>query len=831
MRHIFYQMRLRTIALSLLAVAASCSSPFPEAGVPYGLAVHRKADIGNVRYALSFDIAADTDADIPASETVSFDLRRRDDVFMDMRGFDIKALKVNGKPVEAEVMQEHLKLPRRLLSAGSNSVDISFTAGNQSLNRRDGFLYTLLVPDRARTLFPCFDQPDMKARYTLSLSLPDGWTAVSNTAVESVEGNTMHFRETEPLSSYLFSFVAGEFQCVTCDGISTGGQAVHLYHRETDPAKVAQCGEILALVRRSLDWLEDYTGMPYPFAKYDLIVLPDFQYGGMEHTGATLYNERRIFLGEAPTTEELVGRASLIAHETAHMWFGDYVTMKWFNDVWTKEVFANFFASKMVRPLYPDVNHTLNDLRTLYAPAYSEDRTVGSNAIQRPLDNLSSAGLIYCNIIYDKAPVMMGMLEKKLGQDAFRSGIRRYLEKFAYSNATWDDLIDIFSEEASFDVSEWSRVWVKERGMPVFDAGIDGGCVKVTQTDPFSQGNRWQEDISYLLVGDSTYTCTAVFSGDGEYLADAPFKVDHVIPNVDGTGYGWFRLSQDEALWIQEQWHQLDDTARMSTLMTLYENVWHRDLDASAFVAWICSELRGERNRLISGAMMEYAASASQWCHEVPEFENVLRETAADGKADHELRLLAFRTLMTHCDSCCDELLSIWKDMRPYGGLVLGERDYTSMAYQLMLRFPEQASQIRSEQASRIVNPDRKDAFMYVSQACSPEKAERDAFFKTLLSAETRGPESRVKDALTLLNSPLRYPESLEYITPALEALGEVQRTGDIFFPASWCGCLLSGHVSPEASAALKDFIHKNGDMSPLLMTKVLQRGGWLLQQ
>ena len=110
----------------------------------------------------------------------------------------------------------------------------------------------------------------------------------------------------------------------------------------------------------ALEWQEEYTQIPYPFAKYDLIILPGFQFGGMEHTGATLYTDGRMFLNENPTLIELLVRSSLIAHETSHMWFGVIVTMEWFNDVWTKEVFANYYASQMIEPLFPEVNHSLN---------------------------------------------------------------------------------------------------------------------------------------------------------------------------------------------------------------------------------------------------------------------------------------------------------------------------------------------------------------------------------------------------------------------------------------------------------------------------------------
>lgn len=216
---------------------------------------------------------------------------------------------------------------------------IEFTANDQSLNRRDEFLYTLLVPDRARTLFPCFDQPDMKSLFTLSLEVPSscrrsptggragGFDIRRQAQADFFPGNGT------PLSTYLFSFVAGK---LTRETYSRDGRNISIYHRETDPKKVAQCSDIASEVFDALEWQEEYTQIPYPFAKYDLIILPGFQFGGMEHTGATLYTDGRMFLNENPTLNERLARSSLIAHETSHMWFGDFVTMEWFNDVWTK---------------------------------------------------------------------------------------------------------------------------------------------------------------------------------------------------------------------------------------------------------------------------------------------------------------------------------------------------------------------------------------------------------------------------------------------------------------------------------------------------------------
>ena len=217
-----------------------------------------------------------------------------------------------------------------------------------------------------------------------------------------------------------------------------------MFHRETDAAKVARNREaIFDLHAAALAWLEQYTGIPYPWGKFDFLLVPSFQFGGMEHAGAIFYNASGLLLDQSATQNQLLGRASVIAHETAHMWFGDLVTMRWFNDVWMKEVFANFMAAKIVNPSFPAINHELRFLYSNYPTAYDVDRTAGTNAIRQPLDNLDEAGTLYGAIIYQKAPIVMRQLERILGETPFRDGLREYLRGHSFGNATWPDLVTL----------------------------------------------------------------------------------------------------------------------------------------------------------------------------------------------------------------------------------------------------------------------------------------------------------------------------------------------------------------------------------------------------
>lgn len=838
-------MRLKSIIalfLALPALMCGCSGgdiPAVESGVSLALAEFRSGMLSDVRYSLSFSIPESLDQRVVGRETLSFSLKRRAPLQLDFReGRDaVIGLKVNGSECPVDYREEHIVLPGRVLVKGNNTVEVAFISGDRSLNRNEGYLYTLFVPDRARTVFPCFDQPDLKGRFSLMLEVPASWEAVANGPRQAVdvsgERKTVSFKETPPLSTYLFAFAAGEWQKETR---MRKGEPMSVYYRETDPAKTAQIDEIFSQVFQSLDWLEAYTDIPCPFEKYDFVIVPGFQFGGMEHPGAILFNDRRMFLGETPTTTEKLSRIELIAHETSHLWFGDGVTMRWFNDVWTKEVYANYFGAKISTPLYPEVNVPLRDFKNFNIPAYAEDRTAGTNAIRQQLPNLSSAGLVYGNIVYDKAPVVMRMLSNLLGDEAFRDGIREYLRTYMYGNADWNDLIAILDKRTPVDLREWSRVWVEEKGMPIIRYSLDGnGILTVRQEDPLGRGLVWPQEITF---GDGNgYTLAQkVWSDAPEVSVKLPEGVEGpLFPDPEAGAYGWFQLDESASRVAAEALPSFPRAeTRLSLLATLYENALRGKLEPAFFADVLEKTLRSEKDPLVSGVAASYLNSLSIHGPLAGSelLENLLYEVCSDLSIPGENRLTAFRSLaeVFRTDGVRQVLWTVFREGKGYKGLQLNVRDYMILAYELAVRYPERCEEIRTIQEQRIENPDLLREFRFVYRSVSPEKDVRDALFTSLLEAENRSVEPWTASVLSYLNHPLRQREALAYIRPGLEELPEIQQTGDIFFPKNWCVSLLRGHDSPEAAAEVKSFLQDNPDFPALLKGKLLQSADHLLR-
>ena len=234
---------------------------------------------------------------------------------------------------------------------------------------------------------PVFDQPDLKARWRLVLNVPADWIAVSNgteTGRVDAAGDHVGLIFDETHADLDLSLRVRRRQVPRSRRPSaTAARSGCSIARRTPPRSRATARRSSTCTRARSTWLEDYTAIPYPFGKFDFVLIPSFQFGGMEHPGAVFYNANGLLLDESATQNQFLGRASLISHETAHMWFGDLVTMKWFNDVWMKEVFANFMAAKIVNPSFPEVNHDLRFLLQHYPSAYDVDRTDGANPIRQ----------------------------------------------------------------------------------------------------------------------------------------------------------------------------------------------------------------------------------------------------------------------------------------------------------------------------------------------------------------------------------------------------------------------------------------------------------------
>jgi aminopeptidase N len=816
----------------IAAVLATEQRPFipdmtPGPGIPLTLASERAARISNLRYNLHLTVPATQGERLRGRMRIEFELNdAARPLALDFAPRDsVPSATARGRSITLDEPQDHLVLPAAALHKGPNEVTIEFLAGDAALNRNPEFLYSLFVPARAHLSIPVFDQPDLKARWTLSLDVPSGWEVISNGAETSRKDaaarREVQFAETPPLPTYLFAFAAGRFQVETAE---RQGRVFRMLHRETDAAKVQRNrDDIFDLHSSSLAWLENYTGIPYPWGKFDFLLVPSFQFGGMEHAGSIFYNASA---DPSATQNQKLGRASLIAHETAHMWFGDLVTMEWFDDVWMKEVFANFMAAKIVNPAFPQINHDLRFLYAHYPAAYDVDRTPGTNAIRQPLDNLREAGTLYGAIIYQKAPIVMRQLEAILGVDSLRDGLRDYLKKHSFGNASWPDLIAVLDSRTPEDLARWSEAWVQEAGRPIVATNLtvrDGRIEKLAlaQRDPAgARGLRWTQRLQIAIgLPDGTVRTLQARLADAETeIAEARGLPDpvFVLPTGGGIGYGGFEL---DAGTIQFLLANLPDIKDPLTRGAAWVTMWEQMLDGRAtpleVVELALRALPRETDEQTIERVLGYTRQAfwrflaqSERTGVIQRLEPLLR-TGIDQAPSQSLKSAWFSALR---DTAMSEptlrwLEGVWRQQITIPGLVLAEPDYINLALELAVREVPAWREILELQPGRTQNPDRRARFLFVRPALDADAKVRDQFFESLKDVNNRRREPWVLEGLAYLHHPLRARSAEKYVRPSLDMLAEIQRTGDIFFPKRWTDATLGGHSSASVAQTVIRFL------------------------
>ena len=788
-------------------------------GVSKELAEHRKANISQVVYDLTFNIPSKPYESVKGKAIISFNLEVREDVVLDFQGQIDGTCYIhdeNDKRHATDILyqDEHIIIPMELLTEGKNKIELPFIANDKALNRNDDYMYTLFVPDMARSVFPCFDQPDLRAVFVTTLKVPSGW-------------KTMASDNVCQLPTYLYSFVAGKFQEKST---VHNGRRMRALYRESDPDKVAQLDQVFDEASQALDWMEGYTGIACPFKEYGLVILPGYQFGGMEHPGAIQMNDRRIFLEKQATQEEKMARMELIAHETAHLWFGDLVSLRWFEDVWAKEVMANFLASKMVRRSFPDINHDLNFLKTYQTRAIAIDRTEGTHPIAQELTNMSDARLLYDNIIYDKAPVMLRMLEETMGAPEMQTGLQKYLNDHVFKNASWDELVSALDEAApSANVKQFSEVWVKQKGMPTIHTTYKNGHLVITQNDPYHRGIVWPQKFQVRLVYDlGTSRTITVDMKEATRTIRVNDKPDYIIPNYNGKGYGHFTLDNEYAVLLPKRLITTrSDLHRYALLQTIHDNYLLGRIPPIHF-AELNRMMMTEQNPLIISATIDHMFRIA---FDMPAEQRKTLELCMmdliDKNPSKDMRQLMIRKLSTHATApeLIDRIYTIWQQ---HSDPLLSEQDYMNMAYRLAILRSDTSGPILAAQRKRLKTDDERREFDYISRVCTSDPMLRVRLFNEMLKPQNREKEPWALKAFQLLNADVYEPQSNVYIESGLKSLQFIEQTSDIFFPTNWLKALLTEHKSREARLTVEKFINNNPNYPEHLRRKILE-AAWFL--
>jgi aminopeptidase N len=819
-------------------------------GISRELAAYRSARIKDVRYDLTLDVTRPDTA--IGRVAVAFTPTGSGDVVLDFRGLTLGDVQVNGTAAgSVQFNGAHVRIPSALLRPGSNRVDLQFHAaiapsGASIIRVRDAtdgatYLYTLLVPADANQLFPCFDQPDLKARVALTLRTPVGWSAVANGAalrVDTADATKTHqFRETEPISTYLIAFAAGPWATVSA---APRGRPMTMYVRASRAAE-AESDSLLALNAAALEWLEGYFGRPYPFSKYDFVLAPAFPFSGMEHPGAVFYSEEAFIYRERPTLTQRLARHATIYHEVAHQWFGDLVTMRWFDDLWLKEGFATYMASKMQDALDPAANAWKTFYLRNKPAAYGVDATEGTTPVWQGLPNLDQAKSNYGPIVYNKAPSVLKQLNYLVGDSAFRAGVRAFLRTHAYGNATWRDLLTAIGRASGRPLDTWGAQYILRPGMPVLEQRLDladGRVSRLTlvQRPALALPGRgpWPMRVEVTLGYEAARPIRIPIELRAETTLVAAAvgrpAPDFVYANSGDYGYALVRLDARSVEWLERGVRRVDDAFLRAMLWgSLWDMVRDARLDPASYLRLAMRELPTEPDeQIVSSILTRVARTSHAYLSPgvrdslVPALEAVLGRVADDTTRPYGIRKAHLDALisiaetpatLTRVEAILDGATVAGAPLRPPTRWAIVTKLVEHAVPSADRRFVEESRRDSTTEG-------RRRAF--VARAARPT-AESKADYFTRYFRDRNLNEDWATASLRAFNALSQSALTLPFLRPALDSLRWIQRNRRIFYLGSWLDAFLSGQTSPEALTEVQAFLVETPRLPRDLRLKVLQ--------
>ncbi|QCU78283.1 aminopeptidase N [Citricoccus sp. SGAir0253] len=524
------------------------------------------------------------------------------------------------------------------------------------------YLYTQFeVPD-SRRMFAVFEQPDLKASFTFTVTAPEHWTVVSNSPtpepVPATDGaggaggrSTWAFSPTPRISSYITALIAGPYRSTHAELTSADGRTIPLgAYCRASLFEYLDAENIFELTRRGFEFFEAQFGTPYPFEKYDQLFVPEFNAGAMENAGAVTFLENYVFRSTVP--EAMVERRAItVLHELAHMWFGDLVTMRWWNDLWLNESFAEFMSTLAAaeNTRYTGAWTTFSSMEKNWA--YRQDQLSTTHPIKAEIRDLDDVLVNFDGITYAKGASVLRQLVAWVGQENFMAGVREYFGKHAWSNTELPDLMRELEASSGRDLSAWTHQWLETSGVNTLAVEVDaeesddGAITSLrlhqsapgdgTPGDPVLRPHRmavgfYSEDGSGRLVRTDRFELDV--HGAVTEVAEAAGRPrpDLILPNDDDLAYAKIRLDSGS-------WHtaatRLKDVAESLPRTLLWGAAWDTTRDADATAVWftdlVLANIGHERDSsVVQTLLRQLATTLSQYA--APSHAPALRAAAAD---------------------------------------------------------------------------------------------------------------------------------------------------------------------------------------------------------
>ncbi|MGV0645510.1 aminopeptidase N [Mycolicibacterium sp. XJ879] len=645
-------------------------------------AVERAALITVDSYRIALDV---TDGDgnpgertFRSTTTVEFDALPGADTYIDLAADTIHRATLNDRPIDVSGYDESTGIPLTGLAKHNVLVveaDCRYSNTGEGLHRfvdpvdDEVYLYSQFETADAKRMFACFDQPDLKAAFDIAVTAPSHWEVVSNGATLGIENDGKakrhSFTVTPRMSTYLVALIAGPYaRWDDTYSDEHGDIPLGLFCRKS-LAEFMDADRLFSETKQGFDFYHRNFGIPYAFGKYDQLFVPEFNAGAMENAGAVTFLEDYVFRSKV-TRASYERRAETLLHEMAHMWFGDLVTMVWWDDLWLNESFATF-ASVLCQAQateYTEAWTTFANVEKSWA--YRQDQLPSTHPVAADIPDLAAVEVNFDGITYAKGASVLKQLVAYVGEDEFLAGLRNYFRDHAFGNATFSDLLGALEKASGRDLSGWGQQWLKTTGLntlrPDFDLDADGRFTRFAISQSGAQPGAGETRVHRLAVGiyDDDPASTGKLVRVHREELDVEGSLTEV-PALQGVSRGKFILVNDDDLTycslrldpdsLQTVLTRIADIAEPLPRTLVWSAAWEmtRDAELTArdFVALVCGGVHAETEVGVAQRLLLQAQTAlnsyadPQWAGDEgwPEFADLVLESARNAApgSDHQL--------------------------------------------------------------------------------------------------------------------------------------------------------------------------------------------------
>lgn len=826
-------------------------------------AAMRAGQVSNVRYTLDINLDK-ADAAFNGTTKILFTLAENNQspVTIDFNGGKVESVKLNTEAINWEYNGWFITLPANQLSSGEHSVTIEYSRPYASdgdglhrfIDSETGreYLYTNFEPYNANKLFPHFDQPNIKAPYDLIVTAPADWQVISatrETSVTEVSGRKLwRFPTTAPISSYIFPLHAGPYHVWEDSYTDAHGTIPLRLFARKEIAQYVVLEDWLVPTKESFAFFNNYFDIAYPFGKYDQIIVPDFNAGAMENLGAVTFTERFVSRGEKLQAQR-ARLANVIAHEMAHMWFGNLVTMNWWNGLWLNESFATYMANLELA----EASEFSSAWGTFYSRtkqwAYQTDQQVTTHPIELPVNTTAEAFTNFDGITYGKGASVLKQLPFYLGEENFRRGVVNYLKAHRYGNTELEDFIGALGEAANTDLTQWTQEWLYESGVNTITAEFSCqnnllSSMVIIQSSPKDMDlptlRSQRVQLGLYTVSGTNAPATKItaipvlYSGERTQVDLSKQKntacPDLIYPNLDDWAYVKVTLDPISQATLKKHILQFDDSnLRLMLWQSLWDSVEEYAITLDEFVHFATANLSQDTSARITSQVTRQLIYANLYYWKLDQTGKEYREQRQ--KIEDFLWLAAQSASpgsdnqKTYFDSWA-AVASSKKHLGTVRKLLSGQSKLEGMTldqdrrWNLVIKLNEHAYsgyQTITKKEIQRDSSDRGKLQAFSANAARPSPSTKNKWLTQITGINGKYKLAEISAVMKHLFPASQNALKEEFSDQLIHALPDLAKQQDERFLSRYTRYLNAATCSPTSVSQLNKAIEKYGDLTPTI--------------